>query len=185
MRSRQRPITAVARSSRASGGAACKSAHLCASSVVKLSSKSTFTTGADVRGRRDLQLDRVGKGWSCHAPTGCPPCARMVTTSVRNGHVISGWHEDARRASRDRWHGAHHPAGPIDAPLLQLRSMPCRSHCTSTVTCQRKHTSGKKVLPQPPRPPNSPQKRVELLGDSHLEVETRSRDLDTVNNSRL
>ena len=26
--------------------------------------------------------------------------------------------------------------------------------------------------------------RVELLGDSHLEVETRSRDLDTVNNSR-
>ena len=27
--------------------------------------------------------------------------------------------------------------------------------------------------------------RVELLGDSHLEVETRSRDLDTVNNSRL
>ena len=27
--------------------------------------------------------------------------------------------------------------------------------------------------------------RVELLGDSHLEVETRSRDLDTVNNSRF
>ena len=27
--------------------------------------------------------------------------------------------------------------------------------------------------------------RVELLGDSHLEVETRSRDLDTVINSRL
>ena len=27
--------------------------------------------------------------------------------------------------------------------------------------------------------------RVELLGDSHLEVETRSRDLDTVNNSRI
>ena len=27
--------------------------------------------------------------------------------------------------------------------------------------------------------------RVELLGDSHLEVETRSRDLDTVIDSRL
>ena len=27
--------------------------------------------------------------------------------------------------------------------------------------------------------------RVELLGDSHLEVETRSRDLDIVINSRL
>ena len=27
--------------------------------------------------------------------------------------------------------------------------------------------------------------RVELLGDSHLEVETRSRDLDTVNISRV
>ena len=27
--------------------------------------------------------------------------------------------------------------------------------------------------------------RLELLGDSHLEVETRSRDLDTVNNSRF
>ena len=27
--------------------------------------------------------------------------------------------------------------------------------------------------------------RVELLGDSHLEVETRSRDLDTAINSRL
>ena len=26
--------------------------------------------------------------------------------------------------------------------------------------------------------------RVELLGDSHLKAETRSRDLDTVNNSR-
>ena len=26
--------------------------------------------------------------------------------------------------------------------------------------------------------------RVELLGDSHLEAETRSRDFDTVNNSR-
>ena len=27
--------------------------------------------------------------------------------------------------------------------------------------------------------------RVELLGDAHLKVETRSRDLDTVNNSRI
>ena len=27
--------------------------------------------------------------------------------------------------------------------------------------------------------------RVELLGDSHLEVETRSRDLDTVIDSRI
>ena len=155
-RSRQRPITAVARSSRASGGAVCKSAHMGASIVVELSSKSTFTTGADVGGRRDLQLDKAEQRQSCDAPTWGDTPVIEVTISIRNWHVMSGWHVDARHASRDRWHGAHHPAGPIDAPLLQSRSVPCRSHCTSTVTCQRKRASGENVFSQPPHPLHSP-----------------------------
>ena len=68
----------------------CKCAHLGASIVAKSSSKFTFTTETDVRGRRDLQLDRVGQPRSCHAPAFWYERARMVTLLVRYGHVISG-----------------------------------------------------------------------------------------------
>ena len=68
----------------------CKGAHMGASIVVKLSSKSTLTTGADVRGRRDLQLDKVEQRRSCDAPTWVYAPVIEVTLSVRNWHVTSG-----------------------------------------------------------------------------------------------